>query len=75
MGAALLGLLALLVGDFQGQLGASELIAVGLVSFATVCVAIWSRKTFDVLEPIVLIAISAFIGSALRSIYIAWSPK
>lgn len=65
---------SLLIGSLYSDLGASELVAIGWSMFAIVCFAVWSRKTFDVFEPIVPMAISTFIGGTLRSMYIAWSP-
>lgn len=65
----------LLLGALTNDMGASELVAIGWSMFAVICFAVWSRKTFDVFEPIVPMAISTFIGGTLRSMYIAWSPR
>ncbi len=70
-----LAIVSLLFGALLSDLGSSELVAIGWSMFAVICFAVWARKSFDVFEPIVPMAISTFIGGTLRSMYIAWSPR
>ncbi|HTA65466.1 MAG TPA: hypothetical protein VK753_08175, partial [Xanthomonadaceae bacterium] len=54
--------------------GGAYLIAIGFLTFAIVCGSFWVRKSFDVLEPMTLVAITVFIGGTMRSVYIAFLP-
>lgn len=71
-GAAALACVVMIDSVLSTDSSGHYLIAIGLLSFAVVCAAIWLRKDFDPLEPITLVAITTLIGfDRLRTIR-AW---
>ncbi len=75
MGSLAIACVSIFLSAFFANPGGAYLIAVGFSCFAIVCSSFWIRNRYDVLEPMTLVAISVFIGTTLRAVYMAFLPQ